>query len=92
MSGRPLRGEYGEHAERDIARVEGDDACEALVRQQGEFESLLASLDEPRIRGLRYAPGKWTVKEVIGHSSRPRHGVALATLFVSRLDFRHAGT
>ena len=39
-SGRPLAGEFGVHAEDDIARVAGDDAVEALSRQQREVEEL----------------------------------------------------
>lgn len=86
MSGRPLRGEYGQHAERDIARVQGDDICEALLRQQAAFESLLANLDESRIRGLRYAPGKWTVSEVIGHMLDDERIFAYRILCIARGD------
>ncbi|HEV8434443.1 MAG TPA: DinB family protein [Thermoanaerobaculia bacterium] len=86
MNGRPLPGEYGEHAEPDIARVEGDDAVEALLRQQREFEALLARLDESRIAGLRYAPGKWTVKEVIGHMLDDERIFAYRMLCIARGD------
>lgn len=86
MNGRPLRGEYGEHAERDIARVEGDDAVEALLRQQREFEALLTRIDESRIAGLRYAPGKWTVKEVIGHMLDDERIFAYRILCIARGD------
>ena len=86
MKGRPLRGEYGEHAEPNIARVKGDDAVEALLRQGREFESLLASLDESRIAGLRYAPGKWTVKEVIGHMLDDERIFAYRILCIARGD------
>lgn len=84
--GRPGRDEYGKHAERDIARIEGDDVREALLRQQAAFESLLASLDESRIRGLRYAPGKWTVKEVIGHMLDDERIFAYRILCIARGD------
>ena len=67
MKGRPQAGEYGAHAEADIARVEGDDAVEALARQAREVEELFGNLSEPDIAGLRYAPGKWTPKEILGH-------------------------
>ncbi len=86
MSGRPLRGEYGEHAERDIARVQGDDVGAALLRQQAAFESLLANLDESGIRGLRYAPGKWTVREVIGHMLDDERIFAYRILCIARGD------
>jgi uncharacterized damage-inducible protein DinB len=86
VSGRPLPGEYGEHAEQDIARVAGDDAIQALLNQQRDFESLLASLDERRIAGLRYAPGKWTVKEVIGHMIDDERIFAYRMLCIGRGD------
>jgi hypothetical protein len=89
MRGRPLRGEYGEHAERDIARVEGDDAIEALLKQQGEFESFLTGLDESRIASHRYAPGKWTVKEVIGHMLDDERIFAYRMLCIARGDELH---
>jgi len=83
-TGRPLPGEYGEHAETDIARVAGDDAIRALLNQQSDFESLLAGLDERRIAGLRYAPGKWTVKEVIGHMIDDERIFAYRMLCIAR--------
>ncbi|HEX7192719.1 MAG TPA: DinB family protein [Thermoanaerobaculia bacterium] len=86
MTGRPLPGEYGEHAAKDIGRVQGDDAVDVLLRQQTEFESLLASLDESRIAGLLYAPGKWTVKEVIGHMLDDERIFAYRILCIARGD------
>lgn len=66
-SGRPLKGEFAAYAESDIDYVEGDDAVEALGSQWTDVVALFLSLDEKSIRAKRYAPGKWTVKEVIGH-------------------------
>lgn len=42
------------------------DILETLRRQGDEVRTLLASLPES-IGGHRYAPGKWSVREVIGH-------------------------
>ena len=86
LTGRPLRGEFGEHAEQDIARVEGDDAVDALLRQQLEFQQFVAGLDESRIAGLRYAPGKWSVKEVIGHMLDDERIFAYRVLCIARGD------
>lgn len=85
-TGRPLPGEYGEHAAKDIERVSGNDAVEALLRQQREFEALLTRLDESRIAGLRYAPEKWTVKEVIGHMLDDERIFAYRILCIARGD------
>jgi hypothetical protein len=67
MRGRPERGEYGEHAVADIAKVEGDDPAAALLRQQHEVVELFGRLDDAKIAGRRYAADKWTIKEVLGH-------------------------
>jgi hypothetical protein len=85
-TGRPLRGEYGEHAGNDIAHVAGDDAIEALLSQQREFGALLAGVDESHIAGLRYAPRKWTVKEVIGHMLDDERIFAYRMLCIARGD------
>jgi hypothetical protein len=86
MKGRPQAGEYGAHAEADIARVEGDDAVEALARQAREVEQLFGSLSESAIAGLRYAPGKWTPKEILGHLIDDERIFAYRALCIARGD------
>jgi hypothetical protein len=49
-----------------VAIVPGDDAWPALAGQPDEVERLLRPLPESRALH-RYAPGKWSVKEVLGH-------------------------
>jgi hypothetical protein len=66
-SGRPAPGEYAPYAEADIARVEGSDAMAVLEALARHTLGLLNSLPEDRLGGLRYAPGKWTLKDVVGH-------------------------
>jgi DinB family protein len=87
-TGRPLPGEYGEHAADDIARVAGDDALDALLAQQREVETLFGSLDDAAVAGNRYAPGKWTVKEVLGHLIDDERIFAYRLLCVARGDMR----
>jgi hypothetical protein len=66
-SGRPSDDEYARYAAADIAAVVGDDAV-AVLRQQAEATlSLFGGFGEERSRGLTYAPGKWTIREVLGH-------------------------
>jgi uncharacterized damage-inducible protein DinB len=66
-SGRPLPGEYAEYAQADIDAVAGTDAVAILAALAAETHALLASISEDQVRGLRYAPGKWTLKELLGH-------------------------
>ncbi|HKB78353.1 MAG TPA: DinB family protein [Thermoanaerobaculia bacterium] len=85
-SGRPAAGEYGPHAEADIALVAGDDAAEALAAQERLLPDLLRGLDDGRVDGLRYAPGKWTVKEVVGHMADDERIFVYRALCIARGD------
>lgn len=67
ISGRPLRGEFADHAAGNIDFVEGDDAVAALRAQGSRVESMLREWSDGGVAGLRYAEGKWTPREVIGH-------------------------
>jgi hypothetical protein len=85
---RPQPGEYGAHAEADIARVAGDDAVEALEAQAREVEALFGGLSEAAISGLRYAPGKWTPKEILGHLIDDERIFTYRALCIARGDTR----
>ena len=87
-SGRPLDGEFAPYAKADIDYVEGDDAVAVLGTQGQEVSKLIDSLDETAIAGHRYAPGKWTVKEVLGHLIDDERIFAYRTLCVARNDPR----
>jgi len=87
-SGRPQPGEFAHYAQDDIAYVQGDDAVAALEAQRDEVLALLGTLDDERIAGLRYAPGKWTLKEVIGHLCDDERIFAYRLLCVARGDSR----
>ena len=87
-SGRQTAGEYGAHAEADIARVEGDDAIEALTRQARQVEELFGNQSETAVAGLRYAPGKWTPKEILGHLIDDERIFAYRALCIARGDTR----
>lgn len=85
-SGRPGPGEFAEYAAADIARVEGDDAVDALTAQARETRRLFGSVSEREAAGLTYAPGKWTLKEVIGHLADDERIFAYRALCVARGD------
>lgn len=67
LSGRPLPGEYAPYAQADIDSVIGTDAATVLAALEVDTGNFLGSLPENQIRGVRYAPAKWTLKEVLGH-------------------------
>lgn len=63
---RPAPEEYAEYFGRYIAHVPEDDVLPALERQPGEMAAALASVPADR-ESFRYAPDKWTIREVVGH-------------------------
>jgi hypothetical protein len=64
--GRPGAEEYDDYYASYVARVVGDDVVGTLESQLVAFHARLGEID-PSLAGHRYAPGKWTVAEVIGH-------------------------
>jgi hypothetical protein len=63
---RPSRDDLPASYDEYVALVPGDDAATALAAQPAEAEALLGRLPDERAL-FRYAPGKWSVKEVVGH-------------------------
>jgi uncharacterized damage-inducible protein DinB len=64
----PAPGEYLEYYQRYIDKVAHEaDALVALRRQLPAIQELSRLL--PAQAGFRYAPGKWSVKQVVGHMS-----------------------
>lgn len=66
--GRPGPGEYSSYYASYVARVPAGGLVEILAEQIGETRELLAGLTEAEAE-FAYAPGKWTIKEVVGHLS-----------------------
>lgn len=60
----PQPNEYSGHVKNYISLVSGD-VIELLQRQATEFPEMINSLAEKA--DCAYAPGKWTIKEVVGH-------------------------
>ncbi|MDD5563740.1 MAG: DinB family protein [Thermoanaerobaculaceae bacterium] len=64
--GRPEAGEYAPYFERYVALVPGEDPVAALEEQATTAGRMLRGLSEAGA-GFRYAAGKWSVREVVGH-------------------------
>jgi uncharacterized damage-inducible protein DinB len=63
---RPQKGDYAVFYEKYIDLVPSGDFLEILQEQHREILRLLSPLTEEQAE-FRYAPGKWSIKEVIGH-------------------------
>jgi hypothetical protein len=63
---RPPANEYAPFHADYVAAVPEGDIFEILARQRVEFPRFLQSIGEAR-GAHRYAPDKWSVKEVVGH-------------------------
>ncbi len=63
---RPAPSEYAPYFERYVSQVGDGDVLEILRRQVDETAALLAGVSD-READFRYAEGKWSVKEVVGH-------------------------
>jgi hypothetical protein len=63
---RPGPGEYAPGHAAYVAAVPDGDVLAMLKKQNGETTRLLSRIGEKRSRH-RYAPGKWSIREVIGH-------------------------
>jgi uncharacterized damage-inducible protein DinB len=68
-----------------VARVEGDDALSALEAQVADFDRVLGACTEAD-GARRYAPGKWSVKEVLGHVVDCERIYAYRALLFARAD------
>lgn len=65
-STRPDSSEYRDYFERYISLVEEIDVLGLLNAQADLVHGAMSGLSEER-GGYRYAPGKWTVREALGH-------------------------
>lgn len=82
---RPDRSDYADYWERYISLVPDDDILATIERQSGEVQRLIATMDDARA-SHRYAEGKWSVKEVIGHMTDAERVFGYRILSIARGD------
>jgi uncharacterized damage-inducible protein DinB len=81
----PEASEYAPYYGKYIALVPDRNVVETLEAQMNETVALLSSLTEAQATH-RYAPGKWTLKQVLGHVSDSERIFAYRILRISRGD------
>src|SRR5947199_7623651 len=82
---RPAAGEYASFYETYVSLVKSNDIVTALETQRLQTAQLLGARSE-REGNFRYAPDKWTVKEVVGHLADSERIFAYRALRISRGD------
>jgi uncharacterized damage-inducible protein DinB len=87
-SGRPEPGEYAAYAQADIDFVQGDDIVLTLGAQLDQTIATFTPIDDQIAATFTYAPGKWNLKQVLGHISDDERIFAYRALCVARGDTR----
>ncbi len=82
---RPTADEFAPYYGTYVGRVPGEDALPVLVAQRQSTAAFLAAIPEAKA-GFRYAPGKWSVREVIGHVADAERIFAYRLLRIARGD------
>ncbi len=63
---RPEKNEYAAYYETYVSLVEETDILSVMENQLSEVRDLLAGISEVK-SNFRYAEGKWSIKELLGH-------------------------
>jgi hypothetical protein len=82
---RPIPGEYAPLYERYVALVPPGDVLMVLREQHDMFLHELGALSDAQSQ-YRYAPGKWSVKEVVGHLADTERVFAYRALCFARAE------
>jgi len=80
---RPNQGDYSDYYNSYVNLIEGDDIINILYKQNKETQDILNSFSEHK-GNYRYADGKWTVKEVVGHLIDTERVFAYRALCIAR--------
>jgi hypothetical protein len=82
---KPEPGEYAQspYVSRYIEQVGDAPVLEVLARQFGEMTRIFGALDEAK-SAFRYAEGKWSLKELLGHMVDTERIMAYRVLCIAR--------
>jgi len=86
IPGRPEPGEYPSYSQTYIDTVQGGDILKAFSEQLETTVNLLAKVDDQVAGTFAYAPGKWTIKQILGHIIDAERIFAYRALRISRND------
>ena len=84
--GRPAPSEFSPHAKSYVDLVADGDLVGGLERQLRETVLLLKLVDDASAETLTYEPGKWSIKQIVGHISDAERIFAARILRIARGD------
>jgi hypothetical protein len=82
---RPKAAEYNAYYDRYISLIPGNNIVDTLEKQISKTVAMLSARGD-EVGELRYAPGKWTVKEVLGHVNDTERIMSYRALRIARGD------
>jgi uncharacterized damage-inducible protein DinB len=82
---KPQPGEYNPYYEKYVSLVAPGDVLPALTSQWEETRAIFSSIPEDR-GAYRYAPGKWSIKEMLGHVIDTERIMSYRALRIARGD------
>jgi hypothetical protein len=82
---RPGPGEHAEYFRRYVDLVPEGDIVDTLTHQLGETLALLQAVT-PELEAHRYAPDKWSIREVVGHLIDTERVFAFRAIAIARSD------
>ncbi len=85
MIERPANSEYEAYYHQYISKVPEGDVLEIMETNMTDTASLLAGVGEDKA-GYRYAPGKWSIKQVVGHLTDVERLFGYRTMAFARRD------
>jgi len=85
MISRPDNTEYAEFYKNYIARVPNGPVVDFLAQQSKQFRQLLSSISD-KDAGTPIGPGKWSVKQILGHVCDAERVMTYRALRFARAD------
>lgn len=82
---KPKKEEYVTYYQKYVDAISEGDLCSLLTHQAEEIIALLDTVSEEK-SGYRYAEGKWSIKEVLGHITDTERIMSYRLLRIGRGD------
>src|SRR5436190_24178699 len=82
---RPETSEYAPYYDKYISLIEGNNILQTLSNQLTNTLNLLSGISEDKAN-YRYAPDKWSIKELVGHLTDTERIMSYRALRIARND------